>query len=121
MDKYCSGKPDDALPAESYSGGDQASGVFRFERGYYTSYSGAKANICRGYYSRDAYLNNGRIEFTSGGHTWRGTISQNSYISITRDNVSPRPKNQTSVTGPMFNAELYNGYCGKGFFRISAQ
>lgn len=121
VDKYCQGKPDDALPDESYAGGDQATGVFRFERGYNTSYSGAKGRICKGYYSGQAYLDNGRIEFTSGGHTWRGTISQNSYISITRDGVTPRPKNHTVISGPMFNAELYNGYCGHGFFRLSAQ
>lgn len=121
VDKYCQGKPDDALPDESYTGGDQATGTFRFERGYHTQYSGRKAEICRTYYSGTAYLDNGRIVFTSGGHTWRGTISNNSYISITRENVTPRPKNPTSITGPMFNAELYNGYCGYGFFRLSAQ
>ncbi|WP_272008850.1 hypothetical protein [Roseovarius sp. ZX-A-9] len=121
VDKYCQNKPDDALPDESYAGGDQATGWFRFERGYHTTYTGAKARICKNYYSGDAYLDNGRIEFTSGGHTWRGTISQNSYISITRDGVTPRPKNHTVISGPMFNAELYNGYCGTGFFRLSAQ
>ncbi|RKF13823.1 hypothetical protein D6850_11520 [Roseovarius spongiae] len=121
VDKYCQGKPDDALPDESYTGGDQVAGAFRFERGYNNHYSGAKGRICKSYYSGDAYLDNGRIQFTSGGHTWRGTISSNSYISVTRDGVTPRPKNPTSITGPMFNAELYNGYCGYGFFRLSAQ
>ncbi|QIE45639.1 hypothetical protein G5B38_08930 [Pseudohalocynthiibacter aestuariivivens] len=121
VDKYCQNKPDNALPDESYAGGDQATGVFRFERGYHNSYTGAKARICKPYYSGDAHLNNGQIVFTSGGHTWRGTISQNSYISITRDGVNPRPKNHTVISGPMFNAELFNGYCGKGFFRLSAQ
>ncbi len=121
VDKYCQGKPDDALPDESYAGGDLATGIFRFERGYHNSYTGAKARICKSYYAGDAYLDNGRVEFTSGGHTWRGTISQNSYISVTRDGVTPRPKNHTVISGPMFNAELYNGYCGKGFFRLSAQ
>lgn len=119
--KYCGGKPDDALPDGSQVGGDLLSGVFRFERGYYTNYSGAKGRICKTYYSGDAFLNQGRIELTSGGHTWRGTISQNSYISITRDGVTPRPKNHTVISGPMLNAELYNGYCGSGFFRITAQ
>lgn len=121
VDKYCQNKPDEALPDGSQVGGDLLTGVFRFERGYHTQYSGRKAQICQPYYSGDAYLEQGRIEFTSGGHTWRGTISQNSYVSITRDGVTPRPKNHTVISGPMLNAELYNGYCGNGFFRLSAK
>ena len=121
VQKYCQGKPDDALPDESYSGGDQVAGRFHFERGYNTQYSGAKGRICKTYYSGEADLDNGRIQFISGGHTWRGTISSNSYVSVTRDGVTPRPKNPTSITGPMFNAEIYNGHCGYGFFRLSAQ
>lgn len=121
VEKYCQDKPDHALPDGSQVGGDLLSGVFRFERGYNTQYSGSKGEICQSYYSGDAYLNQGRIEFTSGGHTWRGTISQNSYISITRDGVTPRPKNHTVISGPMLNAELYNGYCGSGFFRLSTK
>jgi hypothetical protein len=121
VEKYCQGKPDTALPDGSQVGGDLLSGVFRFERGYNTQYSGRKGEICQPYYSGDAYLDQGRIEFTSGGHTWRGTISQNSYVSITRDGVTPRPKNDTVISGPMLNAELYNGYCGSGFFRLSAK
>jgi len=119
VDKYCSGKPDSAAPGGSQSGGDQLSGIYKFERGYHTQYSGSKKKICRSYYSGDIFVHSGRVQFTSGGHTWHGTISQNSYISITRDGVTPRPKNPTSITGPVQNAELYNGYCGKGFFRVS--
>lgn len=121
VEKYCAGKPDDAVPGGSQVGGNLLSGVFRFERGYHGSYSGAKARICKPYYSGDAYLERGHITFTSGGHTWRGTISDNSFLSITREGVTPRPKNPTSISGPMLEAELYNGYCGRGFFRLSAK
>ena len=122
VDKYCGGGVSDtAVPGGSQVGGDLLSGVFRFERGYHTQYSGAKRNICQPYYSGDAYLDRGQITFTSGGHTWRGTITQNSFVSITRDGVTPRPKNPTSISGPMLEAELYNGYCGYGFFRLSAK
>ncbi len=122
VSKYCGdGVPDNSVPQGSQAGGDLLSGVFRFERGYHTQYSGAKRRICQPYYSGDAYLERGKITFTSGGHTWRGTISQNSFVSITRDGVTPRPKNPTSISGPMLEAELYNGYCGYGFFRLSAK
>ena len=122
VDKYCGGGvSDSAVPGGSQVGGDLLSGVFRFERGYNTQYTGAKKRICQPYYSGDAYLDRGNITFTSGGHTWRGTITQNSFISITRDGVNPRPKNPTSISGPMLKAELYNGYCGYGFFRLSAK
>ncbi|KUF09640.1 hypothetical protein [Pseudoponticoccus marisrubri] len=120
VDKYCTNKPDSALPDQSYEGGDKITGTVRFERGYDTRWSGRKASICQRYYSGRAYIENGRIEFNSGGHTWRGTISQSSYISITRNGVTPRPKNHTVISGPMFDAELYNGYCGAGFFRLVA-
>ncbi len=121
VDKYCGGKPDNALPEGSQVGGDLLSGIFRFERGYHTQYSGAKARICQPYYSGDVFIDRGRVQFTSGGHTWKGTIANNSYISITRDGVTPRPKNHTVISGPMTDAELYNGYCGSGFFRLSAK
>ncbi|WP_136657355.1 hypothetical protein [Nitratireductor sp. XY-223] len=121
VDKYCDNVSDDSLPVGSQVGGDQLSGPVRFERGYYTEYSGAKARICKTYYSGSAYLYNGTIEFVSGGHTWRGAITQNSFISITRDGVDPRPKNPTGISGPMLGAELYNGYCGRGFFRLVLQ
>lgn len=122
VDKYCGGgsSPDSALPQGGFAGFDQVSGVFNFERGYYNSYSGNKGRICKGTYSGRAYLNNGTIEFTSGGHTWRGTIAQNSFVSITRDGVTPRPKNPTSISGPITDADLYNGYCGPGYFRLYA-
>ncbi|MCZ4351871.1 hypothetical protein O4H61_05030 [Roseovarius aestuarii] len=121
VEKYCAGKPDDAAPGGSQVGGDLLTGVFGFERGYYNTYSGAKGRICKTYYSGKAFLDKGTIELNSGGHTWRGTISSNSYISITRDGVTPRPKNHTVISGPMLSAELYNGYCGSGFFRLTAQ
>ncbi len=120
VDKYCQNTSDTNLPSGSQVGGDLLSGVFQFERGYYTSYSGSKGRICKSRYAGTAYLNKGKIEFTSGGHTWRGSIAQNSYVSITRDGVTPRPKNHTVISGPMLNADLYNGYCGAGYFRLLA-
>lgn len=121
VQKYCDNLSNDALPGGSQVGGDLLTGVFGFERGYYGQFSGAKGQTCQTYYSGKAYLDKGTIELTSGGHTWRGTISQNSYISITRDGVTPRPKNHTVISGPMMGAELFNGYCGSGFFRLKAQ
>ena len=120
VDKYCdgAGKPDSAVPDQSYSGGNTINGAVRFERGYNTRWTGSKARTCGNQYTGMAYINNGTIEFNSGGHTWRGTISANSYISISRNGVFPRPKNPTSIVGPMFNAELYNGFCGGGYFRL---
>ncbi|MEM7216205.1 MAG: hypothetical protein AAF423_11740 [Pseudomonadota bacterium] len=120
VDKFCNGVPDNSLPSDSQTGGDLISGWVRFERGYYTSWSGAKGRICKTYYSGHAEIDRGSIRMDSGGHIWRGTISQNSYISITRDGVTPRPKNHTVISGPMFDASLYNGYCGEGFFRLIA-
>lgn len=119
VEQFCGGGvSDDAIPGGSIAGGAELSGYFRYERGYYTHWSGAKADICRPLYTGEAYVDHGRISFTSGGHTWVGTVSENSYISITRDGVTPRPKNPTGITGPIYDAELYNGYCGSGFFQL---
>jgi len=120
VDDLCDepGLGDDAIPAGSQIGGNQLQGYYRFERGYKTRYTGAKLQICQPYYTGNAYLDRGTITFTSGGHTWTGTISQNSFISITREGVTPRPKNFTVISGPLLDAKLYNGYCGEGFFRL---
>ena len=40
-------------------------------------------------------------------------------ISITREGVTnPRPKNDTGIYGPIYEASLFNGYCGQGYFRL---
>lgn len=121
VDKYCGGPTsNDQVPSSSQVGGNFLTGVFNFERGYYGSFSGRKRTICGSSYRGKAFVDKGKIEFNSGGHTWRGTIASNSFISITRDGVNPRPKNHTVISGPMTNADLYNGYCGGGYFRLLA-
>lgn len=120
VDKYCGSTGNEQLPTSSQVGGNFLTGVFNFERGYYGSFSGRKRTTCGSNYKGKAYVDKGKIEFISGGHTWRGTIASNSFISITRDGVSPRPKNHTVISGPMTNADLYNGYCGGGYFRLLA-
>ena len=122
VNKYCGGESDgDAPPQGSQVGGNLLNGVFRFDRGYFTKHEGEKAEICKPHYWGDAYISNGQIQFASGGFTWRGTISNNSFISITRAGVFPPLKHPTSISGPMLDAELYNGYCGYGYFRLSGR
>jgi len=117
--QYCKPNvPDSTVPAGVASGANYTSGAFRYERGYDQTFSGRKGRICENYYQGTAYLNQGSVEFTSGGHTWRGRVMPNSHITITREGVSPRPKNPTSISGPITNAYMYNGYCGSGFFRL---
>lgn len=117
-DSTCAGVPDNQLPADSQPGGNQLVGNYRFVRGYHTKWTGRKAEICKTRYDGTARLDRGTVVFTSGGHTWRGSIAQNSYISITRDGVTPRPRNPTVISGLVTNAKLYNGYCGRGYFRL---
>jgi len=88
------------------------------ERGYTQPNPGVNRSTCAPYYRAEGTITNGQIVFTSGGHTWRGEIYPNSYISIDRNGVTPRPRNPTAITGPSDNAVMYNGYCGRGFFRI---
>lgn len=90
------------------------------ERGYTQPNPGVDRSTCQPYYRAEGTITNGQIVFTSGGHTWRGEIYPNSYISIDRNGVTPRPRNPTAITGPSDNAVMYNGYCGRGFFRIVA-
>lgn len=88
------------------------------ERGYTQPNPGVDRSICKPSYRAEGTITNGQIVFTSGGHTWRGQIYPNSYISIDRNGVTPRPQNPTAITGPSDNAVMYNGYCGRGFFRV---
>lgn len=120
VNQQCSGDdedvPDNVMPTAQAL----AAGIYKFQRGYYTSYSGAKLQICQPSYTGDARVySDGTIMFTSGGHDWRGVISPDLNISITREGVTnPRPKNDTGIYGPIYEASLFNGYCGQGFFRI---
>lgn len=112
------GIPDSTVPSGTDPGANFVSGAFRYERGYDRSFSGRKGQICQRYYSGTAFLNNGWIEFSSGGHTWRGRVLPNSHIAVSREGITPRPKNPTSISGPITDAYMYNGYCGSGYFRL---
>jgi hypothetical protein len=119
VETSCAGLSDDDLPGTASAIPDVPSGAFTFERGYYGNYTGAKLEICQPFYSGQAVVEDGIISFTSGGHDWRGVITPDRFIYISRDGVTnPRPKNDTGVTGPIDNASLFNGYCGQGFFRL---
>lgn len=95
-------------------------GFFEFERGYFTRYSGKKAETCRNKYMGTARITSaGVISFTSGGHDWSGVVDQNGVMVIRHDGVTnPVPINATAIIGPLEDAELYNGYCGYGYFRL---
>jgi len=98
-------------------------GLFSFERGYHTAYSGQKAVTCAPiYYGTARISKSGVITFTSGGHDWRGFVSRDGALTITHDGVSnPTPIHETAIIGPLENARLFNGYCGSGFFRLVAK
>lgn len=96
-------------------------GKYYFERGYDTTWSdAAKAAICDTYYEGEATVaRDGTVRFRSGGHSWRGHLDDNLVLTISRDGVTdPEPKNDTWVIGPITEAAMFNGYCGKGWFTM---
>jgi len=101
-------KPALAVPNGTYSA---ARGYNRRQRGCNTRYRIGSVNV-----------SNGRIRFRSGGHTWQGRIDQQSghvriaYSGITRR----RPNYNTWIDGNAIQgAQLFNGKCGNGFFRLN--
>ena len=119
--QQCQGLADNAVPSNVMASAQPIpTGLFAFERGYYTQYTGAKLAICAPYYRGEARIyGDGTISFTSGGHSWQGVVSPDMNISITREGVTnPRPKNDTGIYGPIYEASLFNGYCGQGYFRL---
>lgn len=93
-------------------------GRYLISRGYTDRNPGADPNTCQREYREEAFIQGGTITFTGGGHTWSGAITDNNWVNISRDGVTPRPRNPTAITGPITNATLFNGYCGRGYFRI---
>lgn len=93
-------------------------GVYQGWRGYTRRNHGVSRRICKDSYQFYANVIQGTITFESGGHTWRGVVADNGWIHIGREGVWPRPKNPTAIQGPANRAQLYNGYCGWGEFRL---
>jgi hypothetical protein len=119
----CEGKDDDELPDDDVVVADIPVGLFTFTRGYYTEYEGSKAKTCQSKYEGEAHIDDdGTISFTSGGHDWQGIVKDDLTIVITREGVTnPRPRNQTAIYGNLYDANLYNGFCGQGFFQLGTQ
>ncbi len=115
----CIQKPDDYIPPPPDAA--KLEGQYSFVRGYSSRNPGVNKSICESSYEGSATVRDGKITFNSGGHQWTGVITNNKWVLISRDGIDPRPKNPTVITGPIDNASLYNGYCGRGFFRISAR
>ena len=90
-------------------------GVYRGRRGYYR----VRRPYCLGIYNFEATISNGTIVFYSDGRRWSGTVSDSGYIHIDNSGVSPPTKYGVEISGHISNGELYSGYCGRGFFRLS--
>jgi hypothetical protein len=95
-------------------------GIYVFERGYSAVFPEPKRSVCRPLYVGEATVaDDGTITFLSGGHSWEGVVGTDLQIRLTRDGVThPRPQNDTGIFGSIYDARLYNGYCGEGFFRL---
>ncbi len=115
----CQGVSDNSLPnnAVAYKP-KRMDGVYSVERGYNHPNPGVKRSICEPMYTGEVEIRNGSITFESGGHSWSGSVTSNSWIKLDQTGVFPTPKTPTSIIGPLTGASLSNGYCGTGFFRL---
>lgn len=95
-------------------------GSYRVERGYIDPKRPSQRENCLGMYPIvNVKVADGQLEFTSDGRTWSGSINQQTgIISIDSDGIKPALKHPTTIQGKIFNAALFNGYCGRGFFRL---
>lgn len=112
-------QPAETKPEVVIAGVERFNGTYSGSRGYTWRGRPSPNRDCLNYYSMTVYISNGRVEFQSDGRTWRGTINKNGYISISRNNISPRPKSAMSISGPANDASMNSGYCGSGYFRVN--
>ena len=96
-------------------------GVYEGKRGYIDQNRPSPDKWCRAQYDVAVAINNGDVAFESDGRTWRGTIDKFGAISFDRSGVTPKPKRSISITGPLEDAVMTSGYCGKGYFRVARE
>lgn len=97
-------------------------GIYSFSRGYSQPPAGSKGTCDQ--YTGSAVVSGRRIEFESSGYRWAGAVTNDGYVEIRNAGIQPignqKPlRNPTSILGPVGNANLYNGYCGSGYFVLS--
>ena len=117
----CSDRPSNYVPPPQLPQG--LSGRYEYSRGYTKLNPNVSPVTCQTRYGTavgepPAEVRNGRISFRSGGHLWTGVVTDNNWILVGRDDVTPKPLTATAVMGPITNATLVNGHCGSGFFRL---
>ncbi|MCR9239620.1 MAG: hypothetical protein NXI17_23360 [Alphaproteobacteria bacterium] len=94
-------------------------GTFSAVRGYTNGHRPSPNKECLSRYSFEVEVHDGQLSFWSDGRSWRGRIDKHGNISISRNDISPRPRSAFSVRGNLTNADMKSGYCGTGYFRIA--
>ncbi len=96
-------------------------GVYVGRRGYTDSGRPSKSKWCLSRYNFTMTVQNHYVSFNSDGRYWQGFINDQGYVTIEHSGISPAPNHQTYISGPLNNAQLYNGYCGYGYFTVQRQ
>jgi hypothetical protein len=96
-------------------------GVYVGRRGYTDSGRPSKTKWCLSRYNFTMTVQNHYVSFNSDGRYWQGYINDQGYITVEHSGISPSPNHNTYVSGPLNNAQLYNGYCGYGYFTVQRQ
>lgn len=97
-----------------------SNGTYRAHRGYVEPDRPSPNDVCKEFYVvENVAIQDGTIKFESDRRTWTGTIDQRTgMIDISDDGITPQMKTTTYIRGSHKNAQAYNGYCGRGNFKI---
>jgi len=76
---------------------------------------------CKNRYRITVEVRDGRFSFLSDNRSWTGRINANGEIYLDGSGVRPRTKTSVSIRGRLENAQMYSGYCGNGYFRVTRQ
>ena len=96
-------------------------GVYFGSRGYTDPGRPSPYRSCKNRYDISANIRNGQVTFYSDNRNWTGRINARGEIDLDRSGVQPPPIDPITIRGRLDNAQMYSGYCGGGYFRITRQ
>lgn len=66
----------------------------------------------------EIYIDNGSVNFAWLGRNYRGAITNNSWVLLNSNGVSPRGV-KVAIMGPVLQPEVYHSMCGKGYLQMN--
>jgi len=96
-------------------------GLYSGTRGYTDPGRRSPNRGCKSRYNISVQVANGQFRFFSDNRSWTGSINARGEIFLDNSGVQPRTKTKALIRGKLNNAQIYSGYCGNGYFRVTRQ